>query len=187
MDQCEAMGKNKIFLIWVIVLTLIFSTGQVKGDEINEDQVKVAFLYNFAKFVEWPADSFRSDSAPLVITILGTDPFGSLVDSLKEKTVRGRRIQIRRLGKLENLEDCHLLFISNSEKTTLRSLLGLVKNHAILTVSDMDRFAHQGGMIGLVNMDGKINFEINIDVVQRSRLKFSAQLLKLARIVHSGS
>jgi hypothetical protein len=187
MDQTEAMGKHKFFLIRIIVLILILSTTQVKGDEINEDQVKVAFLYNFAKFVEWPADSFRSDSAPVVITILGTDPYGSLWDSLKEKTVRGRRIQIRRLGKLENLEDCHFLFISHSEKTTLRSLLAQVKNHPILTVSDMDRFAHQGGMIGLVNLEGKINFEINMDVVQRSRLKFSAQLLKLARIVRSGS
>ena len=83
-------------------------------------------------------------------------------------------------------EECHLLFISGSEKNNIRNVLASIKNHNILTVSDMDRFAQQGGMIGLVNIEGKISFEVNIDTVQHSRLKFSSQLLKLAKIVHTG-
>jgi hypothetical protein len=172
--------------ILFLFLCLGFASPPAWGDEIQEEQVKVAFLYNFAKFVEWPSDSFKNETAPIVIGILGADPFGSLLDSLKEKTVRGRKLTLRRMARPENPEDCHIWFISSSEKGNLRNILAQAKNHNILTVSDMDRFTQQGGMIGLVNQEGRINFEINIDVVQRSKLRFSAQLLKLAKIVHGG-
>jgi hypothetical protein len=179
--------KN-IKCIWGLLPLLILSISILPalGDEIQEEQVKVAFIYNFAKFVEWPPEAFRTDSSTLTIGLIGPDPFGSLLDSLKEKSIRGRKISIKRMAKAENPEDCHIWFISASEKANLRNILAQAKNHNILTVSDMDRFAQQGGMIGLVNQDGRINFEINIDAVQRSKLRFSAQLLKLAKIVHGG-
>jgi hypothetical protein len=181
------MYKYKGFLIVLILLTVNLITGPAVGEEFREGQIKVAYLYNFAKFVDWPPEAFKSDSAPIIIGILGVDPFGSLLDSLKDKNVRGRKFQIKRAVKPENMEECHILFFGASEKANLRGLLSMIKNNHILTVSDLDRFAHLGGMIGLTQVEEKINFEINIDVVQRSRLKFNAQLLKLARIVHSGS
>ena len=180
------MKKHALLLVGIILLALLFPVGSATSDEFREEQVKVAFLYNFAKFVDWPAESFKNDSAPIIIVLLGVDPFGSLLDSLKEKNVKGRRFQIRRVSKPENLDEGHILFISVSEKANLRSLLAMAKNHNLLTISDMDHFAGQGGMIGLINVEGKINFEINLDIVQKSRIKFSAQLLKLAKIVHSG-
>lgn len=158
------------------------------GAEIQESEytVKTAFLYNFAKFVDWPPESFRNEASPFVLGILGSDPFGVALEKLQEKTVKGRRLVVRKLSNLENIEECHMLFISGSEKSNFKNLLAILKNHNILTTSDVDRFAQQGGMIGLIKIDGKIGFEVNIDTVQHSRLKFSSQLLKLAKIVRPG-
>jgi hypothetical protein len=181
------MKKFKLNWLCLTFLLLLFPFLSAAGEEIQEEQVKIAFLYNFAKFVDWPSDAFKNETSPIVIGILGTDPFGLLLDSLKEKTARGRKLSIRRMVRLENLEECHILFISASERGNLRSHLNQVKNHNLLTVSDMDRFAYQGGMIGLINVEGRILFEINMDTVQKSKLRFSSQLLKLAKIVHGGS
>ena len=179
----------KKFILWLMFWAWLLSPGVSRGETpgSREYEVKVAFLYNFAKFVEWPPESFKNETSPFVLGILGTDPFGAALENLKDKTVRGRKLIIRKLAHLENFEECHILFISGSEKSNLRNLLATLKNHNILTVSDMEKFALQGGMLGLVNVDEKINFEINIDMVSRSKLKLSSQLLKLAKIVHSGS
>ncbi len=173
------------FTIWLVFWGCLFGLGGARGEaeESREYAVKAAFLYNFAKFVDWPSESFRNETTPLVLGIVGVDPFGSLLETLKDKTVKGRKLVIRRLSRLENFEDCQILFISGSEKGALRPILAAVKNHPILTVSDIDRFAPQGGMIGLVAVDNTINFEINLDTVQRSKLKVSSQLLKLAKII----
>ncbi|MEW6186413.1 MAG: YfiR family protein [Thermodesulfobacteriota bacterium] len=182
-----ALRKKRIRL-WIMTFLgiLLLPAGSIPGEEIREEQIKAAFLYNFAKFIEWPTDSFKSESSPLGLYILGTDHWGPYIDVLKEKNVKGRKIVLRRISRPENLEECHILFISASERNNLRSHLALLKNHNILTVSDMERFAHQGGMIGLINIEGKINFEVNIETVYSSRLKFSAQLLKVARIIRNG-
>jgi hypothetical protein len=178
----------KKFIIWLMFWAWLVSPGAARGETpgSREYEIKVAFLYNFAKFVEWPPESFRNDASPFVLGIVGTDPFGAALENLKDKTVRGRRLIIRKLAHLENFEECHILFISGSEKSNLRNLIASLKGQNILTVSDMERFAFQGGMLGLVNVDEKINFEVNMDTVSRSKLKFSSQLLKLAKIVHSG-
>jgi hypothetical protein len=172
-------------MLWLLVWVCLFGLGGARGnaEESREYAVKAAFLYNFAKFVDWPPESFKNETAPLVLGIVGIDPFGSLLETLKDKTVKGRKLVVRRLSRLENFEDCQILFISGSEKGALRPILATVKNHPILTVSDIDRFAPQGGMIGLVAVDNTINFEINLDTVQRSKLKVSSQLLKLAKII----
>jgi hypothetical protein len=179
----------KKFVLWLMFLAWLFSPGAARGETpvSREYEVKVAFLYNFAKFVEWPPESFKNEASPFVLGILGTDPFGAALENLKDKTVRGRKLIIRKLPSLENFDEGHILFISGSEKNNLRNLLASLKNHNILTVSDMERFAFQGGMLGLVNVDEKINFEINLDTVSRSKLKLSSQLLKLAKIVRSGT
>lgn len=180
--------RIKRILLWTMpsLFIALMPVGYSPGDEIREEQIKAAFLYNFAKFIEWPADSFKSESSPLCLYVLGTDHLGPFLDVLKEKTVKGRKIILRRISRPENLEECHILFISASERNNLRNHLALLKNYNILTVSDMERFAHQGGMIGFINIDGRINFEINIETAYNSRLKFSAQLLKVARIIRNG-
>jgi hypothetical protein len=149
----------------------------------REYQIKAAFLYNFAKFVDWPPEAFKDDSSPFVIGILGTDPFGEALDSLKDKPVRSRRLVIRRLARVEEIEGSHMLYVSSSARQYLRSVLDGLRNSPTLTVSELDGFAQQGGMIGFITVDNKIHFDINQGVAGRHRLKISSQLLKLARTV----
>lgn len=163
----------------------LVSPGAARGEtpDSREYAVKTAFLYNFAKFVDWPPETFKNEASPFVLGIVGGDPFGAALETLKDKTVKGRKLVVRRFPRLENFDDCQILFISGSERGNLRAILSTLKNHGILTVSDIDRFASQGGMIGLVSAGNNVNFEINLDTVQQSKLKFSSQLLKLAKIV----
>jgi hypothetical protein len=169
----------------VLILALFQPLFPAWADVTREDQRKAEFLYNFLKFVEWPAKVLPEASSPLCLCMTGDGSVEKNLETLNSRTVRGRAIIVKPLTTPGQLEKCHVLFIASSEKKNFRNLLGQIRNHTILTVSDLPRFAPQGGMIGLFNQKGRINFEINLDVVHQSQLRFSAQLLRLARIVHN--
>ena len=152
----------------------------------REYMIKAAFLYNFAKFVDWPAEAFPNDRTPLTLCILGKDPFGNALESIKGKTVKDRNLVIKHLAWPEKTEQCHILFISASEEKRLSQILSTVRGKAILTVSDMHSFARRGGIINLVTAKSKIRFEINVDATELVGLKISSKLLKLAQIVRDG-
>lgn len=160
-------------------------------DEQKTAKVKAAYLYNFIKFVKWPEPKFSDPKAPYVICIWGKDPFGSLLDrTVNGKTVSGRPIVIRRVISKSSdtlvrsdCEDCHVLFVSTSERQREEEIHALAMQLNILTVSDRYHFAPEGGMIGLLLKKGKIIFEVNYDVIKKADLKMSSKLLKLARIV----
>ena len=149
----------------------------------QEYKVKAAFLYNFTLFVEWPAEAFTGNDSPLTVCILGKSPFGDALDSLRGKTVKKRKLVIRQINRVEEMGNCHVLFVSTSEKMHLPNILAAVKNQNVLTVSDMDRFAQAGGIINFITLEDKVRFEINLKAAQQSRIKISSQLLKLARDV----
>ena len=150
----------------------------------SEYQIKAAFLYNFAKFVEWPPHVFADGGSPIVIGVLGEDPFGSSLEQVvKGKTVGGRRFSIKRFEKVRDLEHCHILFISSSESGHLAKALDSIKGPNVLTVSEIERFAQRGGIISFVTIDNKIGFEINLDAAKKANLKLSSKLLKVARVV----
>jgi hypothetical protein len=149
----------------------------------NEHQIKAAFLFNFAKFVEWPESSFKDKQSPLVLCILGEDPFGESIDLFGGKTVESRRFMVKRITRGEGLEKCQILFISDSEKESIPKVLKAVRQRSILTVGDMKGFAQSGGIINLIETSKKIGFEININAAEQARLKISSHLLKLGRIV----
>jgi hypothetical protein len=150
----------------------------------TEYQVKAAFLLNFARFVEWPAEAFGGDGSPFVIGILGNDPFGYALDqTVKDKSVNGRRVAIRRLQTARDTKGCHILFISSSERGRLSQLLSSLNGSPFLTVADMDRFTQMGGMIGMVLQENKIRFEINVAMTELARLKVSSKLLSLATVI----
>lgn len=151
---------------------------------VNEYQVKAAFLYNFAKFVEWSPDAFSSGSASLVVGILGDDPFGSALDqTISGKSINGRQFTIKRLKWGQNLRDCQVLFISASERKRLPQILESLKGAAVLTVSELSNFSQQGGMITFILEENKVRFVINTDVAEQARLKISSKLLTLAKTV----
>jgi hypothetical protein len=154
------------------------------GESVSPEYlVKAAFLYNFAKFVEWPDKAFMDDQTPIILYILGKDPFGNALDSLQNKTVKGRNLMITRLKDIHDSQQCHILFISQSEKKNLARIFEKIKKWNVLTVSDIENFAQEGGIINFITKENKIRFAINVDAAQRSDLTVSSKLLKLAIIV----
>lgn len=148
----------------------------------SEYQIKAAFLFNFAKFVEWPAKAFATPTSPLIIGVLGDNPFG---DDL-ERTVRGKSVNnhplvIReKLVSITDATNCHVIFISSSESKQVPELLDAVRNTSVLTVSEMEHFTDAGGMINFVLEANKIRFQINDDAAKKAGLKISSKLLSLA-------
>ena len=145
----------------------------------GEYQVKAAFLYNFAKFVDWPAGAGPS---AFVLCILGDDPFGAGINVIAGKQIGGRVLQVRRLASADGAAACQMLFISGSESEGLARALAAVRNRPVLTVGDTPGFAERGVAINLYVEQSKVRFEINLDAAKRAQLNISSQLLKLARI-----
>ncbi len=173
----------------VVILALLVSAHLVTAregqaqDSLSEYQVKAAYLFNFLKFVEWPEEAFADPLAPIVIGIVGDDPFGdALPQVVAGKTVQGRDLVIRKYRAGEDLRGSHILFISGSEKKRLPQLLSGLHGSCVLTVADIDGFLEEGGMILLFSEQNRVRFAINVDAATRAKLKISSKLLSLARV-----
>jgi hypothetical protein len=151
---------------------------------LTEYQVKAAYLFNFLKFVEYPNESFADPLAPIVIGVVGDDPFGSaLPQVVTGKTVQGRDLVIRNYRDGEELRGAHILFISASEKKRLPMIFSNLHGSSVLTVADMEGFLDAGGMIQFLNENDRVRFAINLDATTQARLKLSSKLLSLAKVV----
>ena len=149
-----------------------------------EHQVKIGFLYNFAKFVEWPATVFQNPDTPLIVGVLGSDPFcDTLERSLRGKTVNSRPIIVRRLQRTGPLNTVQILFISPSLGKEVAGILESLRTEPVLTVGDMDHFAAAGGIINFRIVENKVRFEVNVDAAVRTGLRVSSQLLTVATVV----
>lgn len=153
----------------------------------REYQVKAVFLFNFTQFVEWPADAFAHASAPLVIGVLGEDPFGAYLDeTVRGETVNGRPLIVARYRRIQEIGDCQMLFISRSETERLEQILASLVGKPVLTVGDVEEFARRGGMIDLATVSGKIQLRINLEAAKAARLTMSSKLLRPAKVVPGG-
>ncbi len=156
----------------------------------SEYLIKAGFIYNFAKFVEWPSAAFAQPDSPIVIGVLGTDPFGSVLDRLvQDKKIGQRGFVVRRykwgkdLKDLKDLRDCKILFVSASEKAHADEIIQLVKWLPILTVGETPGFAERGGVIRFTVEDNRVRFEVNVDAAHQADLNISSRLLTLAKII----
>lgn len=150
----------------------------------KEYEVKAAFLFQFALYVDWPANSFSDAQTPITIGLLGKDPFGDFLrKAIEGKSVNKRALVIRHCDTLAEARQCHLLFISSSLQKRLPRILAELRNVSVLTVGDVEGFASQGGIINLVVVEKTVRFEINPSAAERAGLKISSQVLELARIV----
>jgi hypothetical protein len=167
-----------------LLLVGVANFAAAQGQSVDEYQVKAAFLYNFAKFVEWPAGEFKSPSDPMVICVLGRNPFGPLLDqAISGKQIEGRNLSIREVLSIRECGACQLLFIAVSEKKHLPAVLESLKTSSVLTVGETANFAAAGGVINFKLDDGKVSLEINLHAAERARLRISSKLLSLAKIV----
>jgi hypothetical protein len=171
-----------------LLLTALCAARIGSGEKTpSEYEVKAVFLHTFAQFTEWPAEAFATPSAPLIIGIVGEDPFGRILDdALKEEPIHGRTTVVRRMERGERLRSCHVVFVSSSERRQLPQILADIKGANVLTVSEIDRFGYFGGIITLSMEGPRVRFEINLKAAEEARLKISSKLLKLAKITGGG-
>jgi uncharacterized protein DUF4154 len=173
-------------MLLIAVCALIYSTPATLADSpsFTEYQVKAAFLYNFARFVEWPADAFPDARAPILLGIVGEDPFGGAMEqAVNGKTINGRELVLKRVARQQDFKEFHMLFVSSSEARHLSQILESLKGKAVLTVGETEGFAQSGGVINFTLEENKVHFEINVDTAERSHLKISSKLLALAKVV----
>jgi hypothetical protein len=151
----------------------------------SADEVKAAFVFNFAKFVEWPPD-VAPPGAPLVIGVLGNDAVEeSLRTVTRGKVIDGRQLTVRRLTSGDDFTRVHLLFVGAAERMRMSDVLRRVDGFGVLTVSDAERFCQAGGVIALAMEENRVRFDVNLDAAEHGRLKVSSKLLSLARTVKS--
>lgn len=169
-----------------ICLSLAFSSSAqtLDSSDSSEYLIKAGFIYNFAKLVGWPPNAFSQPDSPIVIGILGTDPFGSIIDRiLADKKIDARRFVIKRLKWGMDLKDCDILFIGSSEAVHLEEVLHSLKGTPILTIGETPGFAKRGCIINLIVEDNKVRFEVNLDAAKQADLNISSRLLALAKII----
>jgi hypothetical protein len=151
---------------------------------IDEYKVKAAFLYNFAKFVQWPAEAFQSATEPITICILGQDPFGSsLEDTVAHRPVEGRSFIVRHISTLKQGAGCHVLFVSSAENKRSSPSLADIQAPGILTIGESDSSNPDGSVINLRLDGGKVRFDINVAAADRAKLHISSRLLSLAHVI----
>lgn len=178
-----AMPLLRRAVAWMAALSLsaLAAAQPTAAQELSEYQVKAAFLYNFAKFVDWPEPKLDTADNRLHICVLGADPFGEELDATVDgKTIQGKWLTVLRLQSGDDLRHCHLLFIGDSGEFHLPFVLNEAREAHVLTVGDSPDFAFQGGMINFRMEENKVRFEINARAAEEAGLRISSQLLKLA-------
>ena len=154
----------------------------------REFEVKATYLYNFARFVEWPTTAAVAKSDSFPICVLGQDPFGPALDTIVAgETIGGKAVLAKRVLKPQDAVSCRVLYISLSEETRLREVLAGLDKAAVLTVSDIPQFSQRGGMIQFVQESNKIRFEVNLASAEDAGLTLSSELLKVAVLVRKNS
>jgi hypothetical protein len=173
-------------LLAVGALALWAAAGVSAQDALPEYTVKAGFIFNFAKYVEWPADAFEKADSPITIGILGADPFGDgLEKTLKGKTVRGRSFSVQRFRETSELQRVHILFIPRTEKERVREILKQVESWAVLTVGEDETFSRSGGTTNILIENDKPKLEVNPDAAEKARLTIDSKLLRVATIVRT--
>jgi hypothetical protein len=166
-----------------IVLMLMAASPRAGADgtPVGEYQLKAVFLFNFAKFVEWPPQAFAGPHDRFTICVLGENPFGSALDeAVRGKTVADRSIAIRLVSSAEQARTCQILFVSASEAKRIRGILEALKNCSVLTVGDTDDFTVNGGVVQFKMKDSRVRIEIDAATAERAGLRISSKLLSLA-------
>lgn len=171
--------------LWLVAACLpgpVTASAQGEKESFKEYDVKAVFLFHFAQFVEWPDASFPESGSPLVIGVLGPDPFGPILDkAVQGERIRDRPLEVRRFTKPQDVSGCHLLYICPGDKRRIDEALSRLHGQAVLTVSDHPAFTEAGGIVGMRTAKGRVRFSINVRSAEEAGLKISAKLLSVAQ------
>lgn len=165
-----------------LVFGIFFSSAQTTDDD--QYQIKAAYLFNFTQFVEWPVNAFPETKAPLIIGILGENPFSTYLEEIiSGKQVSGHPLVVQQYKEVEEIKTCHVLFINLADTDKLDQTMASLKARSILTVSDRDNFIQEGGMIRFISKNNKIQIQINPEPAKEANLVISSKLLRVAEVV----
>ena len=173
-----------------LFLGKIFPANAAVSEMSREYQIKAVLLFNLTRFVDWPSEAFATPGSPIVIGILGRDPFGARLDKAVEaEVVNGRKVVVQRYENLAAMKPCQILFISSSERARVKEVISALKGRPILTVGDFEDFVKQsGGMIRFyTNEQNKIRLRINLEAARADGLSISARLLQVAEVEKASS
>lgn len=183
--KCARRGLVRGFLVLAGALFLGWGAaahGQIQVS--REYQLKAVFLFNFAQFTDWPTNAFPATNSPIIIGVLGVDPFGAFLDeTVKGEVLKGRRIAVERYRRIEEAGSCQILYIARSEARQLKSIVTALSGKPVLTVSDIEDAAESGAMVELVTESNRIRLKINLDAVKAAALTISSKLLRVAQVV----
>ena len=191
----NSMLRRMTILILALSVSLNWAPASLAqasdSSDSSEYLIKAGFIFNFAKFVEWPSSAFAQPDSPIVIGILGSDPFGTIIDRIvQDKKIGTRGFVVKRLKwgtDLKELKECKILFVGASEKAHVDELVQIVRGLPILTVGETLGFAERGGVIRFVLEANRVRFEVNVVAAQQADLTISSRLLTLARIIQQST
>lgn len=167
-----------------LLLLLLTCKPESLADELSESQIKAAYLYNFAKFVEWPAQALPA-GADILLCVVGNNVLDDEINALDQRKIGERLLRVVLTDYADpSLNHCHLLFIGSSEQARFLVTLKVLGNAPVLTLSDIDDFAEKGGGIGLLYRDNKVVFEVNLEAIRNGQLHLPSQLLNIASYVY---
>ena len=174
--------------IAILALTLLPGIASLaaepKSKLAQEYDLKAAFLFNFAQFVDWPPESFTDERSEFVIGVLGQDPFGKSLDEIVvNETAHDRKVVVRRCRTVQEGAKCHILFVSRSETPRLNDILEFLDGQSVLTVGEVDGFSARGGIINFYLAHNRLQVKINLVAAKAAKLTISSKLLRQAEIV----
>ncbi len=183
-DRSLPLPRAIPVLLWLLLAVSSAVSSALGQQKPSEYQVEAAYLYNFGRFVEWPAPGTGVGSDPFTICVLGEDPFGPTLDAvLAGEKIGNRSVAAKRISSPRESAGCQILFISSSEANRLNKIIEALDKTAVLTVSDIPEFSQRHGMIQFVLEQNRIRFEVNLTAAQRAGLMLSSELLKVATTV----
>lgn len=190
--------RFRFYILFVLFVTQqvmpVFAQGGDNSNQKREYKIKAAFLYNFIQFVDWPEEKKPNQDDPIILGIIGEDPFGDSFEPIESKQIKGGKSLIKRFegieklkkshdkgqSKIDSLRKCHLLFICSSEEDHLKEIINLVSGYGVLTVGESSNMLKSGGVINFLVEENKVRFEINLKTAKQEKLKIRSQLLRLA-------
>lgn len=175
-----------LVLLSLFVTSSVGVAAQSQKRTFREPEVKAVFLFNFAQFVDWPPEAFPDAQSPIVIGVLGKDPFGHLLDeAVRGEVVKNRKLVVERYHRVEQAGASHILFISPTESEKYGQIFGALQGRPVLTVGENDEFTRQGGMIRFIAEEKRIRLRVNLAANRAGGLTISSALLRQAEIVNA--
>lgn len=178
--------RCRIVFLFFIISILSYPASVFAQTILKEDKIKASYIFNFIRFIQWPEQRLGNNTSPLNVCVINrSDRFIKAFKPVVGKKVNGHPLTLHKVSDADELSQCHVVYIDKSKQKKIKELINFFDDNKILSISDIETFCKDGGMIGMVNIKGKIKVEINLDAARRAGFHISSNLLEVAKIVTS--